>query len=99
MPVVSAQPFLFTLLSPFPSLALSAEGEWAVQDLNGNSQGLVNKKLTESNESQEVQNPVHILEKHPELADLIARWPDLPETVKQSIIDTVRNGRADTCRD
>ena len=34
MPVVSAQPFLFTLLSPFPSLALSAEGEWAVQDLN-----------------------------------------------------------------
>ncbi|MCX5636879.1 MAG: hypothetical protein NTX52_04195 [Planctomycetota bacterium] len=68
-------------------------GQWAGLDSNSPSSGkpqpLDNKepiaKTGERPKSQEVHNPVHILEKYPELADLITRWPSLPEHIKEAI--------------
>jgi hypothetical protein len=89
MPVVSAQPFLFTLLSPFPSLALSAEGEWAVQDLNLKSQNdhkpLTANHLTQSAKNTDKGQGTESGTLSPELVEIVRVWPGLPEAVKQQI--------------
>ena len=50
----------------------------------------INVKPSESNtyensKKSTVQNPVHLLEKYPELADLLTRWPSLSEHIRQAI--------------
>ena len=55
------------------------------EPLKGNQQATVNKTLTEN------KNPVlstgldKILQKNPELCQLIEAWPDLPENIKVEI--------------
>ena len=38
-----------------------------------------------------VQNPVHILYKHPELIQVIDLWPELPDYIKQTIMTLIRS--------
>jgi len=59
---------------------------WAILDLNGNSQGAVNKELIANSKMPEVQNPVHVLQKYPDLAELVDRWPNLPESIRGEIL-------------
>jgi hypothetical protein len=54
--------------------------------LNRNSQGAVNKELIANSKMPEVQNPVHVLQKYPDLAELVDRWPDLPESIRGEIL-------------
>jgi hypothetical protein len=55
------------------------------EPLNENQQPVDNKTLTEN------QNPVlaasldKILQNHPDLAQVVERWPDLPDTMKIAI--------------
>jgi hypothetical protein len=55
------------------------------EPLNEKPQSAENKALTEN------KNPVldtsldKILQKHPDLALVVERWPDLPDTIKQAV--------------
>lgn len=42
-------------------------------------------KLSENCKTQQMHNQVHILTTCPELATIIAAWPDLPENIKTEI--------------
>jgi hypothetical protein len=59
------------------------------EPLNENQQSLENKALTEN------KNPVldasldKILQKYPDLAAVVERWPDLPENIKQLIKEKI----------
>jgi hypothetical protein len=53
-------------------------------------------ELAEKSKSQQVQNQVHILAIHPELAKIITAWPELPEDIKQAIKALVNTHRKET---
>ena len=38
-----------------------------------------------------VQNPVHLLQKNPELVQVAENWPDLPEHIRQAILTLVES--------
>jgi hypothetical protein len=38
-----------------------------------------------------VQNPVHLLQKNPELMQVVENWPDLPEHIRQAILTLVES--------
>jgi hypothetical protein len=38
-----------------------------------------------------VQNPVHLLQKNPELMQVVENWPDLPEHIRQTILTLVES--------
>ncbi|MCF7956750.1 MAG: hypothetical protein K9M75_13185 [Phycisphaerae bacterium] len=38
-----------------------------------------------------VQNPVHLLQKNPELMQVIENWTDLPEHIRQAILTLVES--------
>lgn len=52
-------------------------------------EALANKELsnisTDTLNPVTVQNPVHILHKHPELIRVVDSWPELPDHIKQTI--------------
>ncbi len=62
-------------------------------DSNINLQSHSSKGLSENSKSQAVHNPVHILEKHPELARIIMAWPNLPEDTKAKIISLIEKDK------
>ena len=65
--------------------------EWALQDLNEKPQVAKSKDVTQSSPNPMVHNTVHQAHCQPELQELINRWDDLPEHVRQTIkmlIDT-----------
>ena len=53
------------------------------------SQPLKNKEVKDNlcpiSEHKRVQNPVQILQKHPDLEQIIVAWPELPEHIKAAI--------------
>ncbi|MFA5300693.1 MAG: phage integrase SAM-like domain-containing protein [Lutibacter sp.] len=67
--------------------------EWAILDSNTSSskqsQPIENEvpivKTDNSQKIEEVHNPVHILEKCPELEAIITVWPNLPQHIKEAI--------------
>jgi len=79
-----------------PSLALffRKTRKWAGVDSNDEPEKLSQPVTSHTDrvhttgpaKSQEVQNMGHIVGKHPELAELIARWPGLPDEVKKQIL-------------
>ena len=64
------------------------------------TQALENNKVTpdtpKSKNGPKVHNRVHTSNFPPELLKIIDLWPDLPEHIKQQILDTVRSVRADS---
>jgi len=38
-----------------------------------------------------VQNPVHLLQKNPELMQVVENWTDLPEHIRQAILTLVES--------
>jgi hypothetical protein len=50
--------------------------------------GLRNYHSTSSTTTM-VQNPVHLMQKHPELCQVIDAWTELPNHIKQTIITLV----------
>ena len=64
---------------------------WAVQDSNSKSQTPINKSVIESQQSQEVHNPVHLLKIYPELEAIVNTWPELPEHTKAAVKSLVDN--------
>jgi len=36
---------------------------------------------------------VHLMEKYPDLADLIARWPNLPKHIRAAVMALVTNAK------
>jgi hypothetical protein len=70
------------LLSTFHCSTIAPRG---FEPLNENQQAIDNKALTEN------QNPVlstgldKVLQKHPDLALVVERWPDLPDAIKTAI--------------
>ena len=50
-----------------------------------------NKELTKNTEPGTVQNQVHLLEKHPELTEIVRLWPGLPEYIRQAIKTLVKS--------
>ena len=55
------------------------------EPLNENQQAIDNKALTESKTPVLSASLDKILQKHPDLAHLVERWPDLPESIKTTI--------------
>ena len=45
----------------------------------------LNDTLQNTPQPTRVQNPVHILQKHPELQQVVNAWAELPEHIKQTI--------------
>ena len=74
---------------------------WAILDSNNlfskKPQPLDNKepiiKTDDCQKSQEVQNQVHILTIYPEIAEIIAAWPNLPEDIKRQIKALIEQGK------
>jgi hypothetical protein len=64
---------------------LSWSENWAVQDLNQKSQPAADKGLIKNQHKPKVQNQVHLLTIHPDLANLVTVWPGLPEHIKAAI--------------
>ena len=67
-----------------------SQSKWAVQDLNQNSQALSNKEVSESNNSQRVQNRVHKSEICPELERIITAWPGLSACQKRAMLNIIK---------
>ncbi|MBN1804956.1 MAG: hypothetical protein JW837_06870 [Sedimentisphaerales bacterium] len=64
--------------------------EWAVLDLNKNSQTKSTKELNNNTNSKGVHNPVHNIEVCRELQEIINAWPTLPDHIKSVIITLVK---------
>jgi hypothetical protein len=55
------------------------------ESLNENSKPIINKELTENTSPVLDTSLDKTLQKHPELAQLIKTWPELPEHIKAAI--------------
>jgi len=64
--------------------------------LNKNSQHSSNKEVREKNNSERVQNRVQKTEIYPQLEQIITAWPELPEQVKNTIIELVQSHKVES---
>ena len=97
-PQVRRYVFIFLLstiyCSPVPFFAPQKIAPRGFEPLNENQQSVDNKALTQS------ENPVldasldKILQKHPDLAQVVERWPDLPESIKAEVKALIQEGKA-----
>ncbi len=64
--------------------------------MNKNSQHSSNKEVREKNNSERVQNRVQKTEIYPQLEQIITAWPELPEQVKNTIIELVQSHKVES---